>query len=101
MKQRRYLKDNEKRFLYKKTEVLQKILKVISLYKTFKSSVSLIIYKIFFFKLLKNSFKTRIKTYCVVSGRSRGVYKKMRVSRICFRELGSKGLFFGLKKASW
>jgi ribosomal protein S14 len=100
MKQRRFLKDNNKRYLYKKTEVFQKILKVLSLYKKGELLIYFIIQIFFLDLLLKNSFKSRIKNYCIVTGRSKGVFRKMRVSRITFRKLGSEGLFFGLKKAS-
>jgi len=100
MKQRRFLKDNKKRILYKKTEIFQKILKTLTLYTTCKSSLNLILHKFFFFKLKKDNFKSRIKNYCIITGRSRGVFRKLRVSRISFRKLGSDGLFFGLKKAS-
>jgi ribosomal protein S14 len=48
----------------------------------------------------KLGYKTTLRNYCVVSGRSRGVIKSFKVSRIIFRELGSKGFFTGLKKAS-
>jgi ribosomal protein S14 len=101
MKQRRFLKDNNKRDLYNKTEVFQKILKVLSLYKMGGLLLSLIIHKFFLFFFVKDNFKSQIKNYCISTGRSRGVLRKMRVSRISFRKLGSEGLFFGLKKASW
>jgi len=55
---------------------------------------------IFISKMLRNSFKTRIKNYCIVTGRSRGIYRDFRVSRITLRYLGAEGLFFGLQKAS-
>lgn len=100
MKQRRFLKDNKKRILYKKTEIFQKILKTLTLHTTCKSSLNLILHKLLFFKLKKDNFKSRIKNYCIITGRSRGVFKKLRVSRISLRKLGSDGLFFGLKKAS-
>ena len=101
MKQRRFLKDNKKRGLYKKTEVFQKILKVLGLYKVGSFLLSLISHKFYLSILVKDAFKNQIKNYCVLTGRSRGVFRKLRVSRISFRRLGSEGLFFGLKKSSW
>lgn len=101
MKQRRYLNDIKKRSLYKKTEVLQKVLKVLSIYNKFQKSSTLVISKLFYLSFLKNSFKSRVHNYCIITGRARGIYKKFRVSRISLRQLGSEGLFFGLKKASW
>jgi small subunit ribosomal protein S14 len=52
-------------------------------------------------KLPRNSSKTRIRNRCIVTGRSRSVYKLFRVSRIVFRELASQGAIAGVKKASW
>ena len=37
----------------------------------------------------------------MITGRSRSIYRQFKVSRIELRKLGSKGLLFGLKKASW
>jgi small subunit ribosomal protein S14 len=36
-----------------------------------------------------------------VTGRPRANYRKMKMSRIALRELGSKGLIPGLVKSSW
>jgi len=107
MRRQTYLNDNKKRYLYKKIEIIQKILKVLRLYHN--DSKTRVVKKLPFsnskFLVFPNPskicFKTRIKNYCIVTGRSRGVYKKMRVSRIFFRQLGSEGFFFGLKKSSW
>jgi small subunit ribosomal protein S14 len=52
-------------------------------------------------ELPRNSAAARIRNRCEVSGRSRSVYRKMRMSRIALRELGSKGLIPGLVKSSW
>jgi small subunit ribosomal protein S14 len=52
-------------------------------------------------ELPRNSSKTRIRNRCELSGRPRGYYRKLRMSRIALRELGSKGLIPGLLKASW
>ncbi len=49
----------------------------------------------------RNSAKIRIRNRCEVSGRARAVYRKMKMSRIALRELGSKGLIPGLVKSSW
>lgn len=51
--------------------------------------------------LPRNSAKIRLKSRCEVSGRSRSVYRKLKVSRIALRELGNKGLIPGLVKSSW
>ena len=52
-------------------------------------------------ELPRNSSKVRVRNRCEVSGRPRGVYRKLRVSRIALRDLGSNGLIPGLVKSSW
>lgn len=51
--------------------------------------------------LPRNSAKTRIRNRCGVTGRPRAYYRKLNMSRIALRELGSVGLIPGLKKSSW
>jgi small subunit ribosomal protein S14 len=46
-------------------------------------------------------YSTRIVRRCEISGRSRGVYRKFRVSRIVLRELALQGKVPGMRKASW
>jgi small subunit ribosomal protein S14 len=52
-------------------------------------------------ELPRNSSAGRVRNRCEVSGRPRAVYRKMKMSRIAVRELGSKGLVPGLVKSSW
>ena len=52
-------------------------------------------------QLPRNSSKTRIRNRCEVSGRPRGYYRKLQMSRIALRELGSLGMIPGLVKSSW
>ncbi|GAA4534343.1 30S ribosomal protein S14 [Chelativorans composti] len=51
--------------------------------------------------LPRNSSKTRIRNRCEVTGRPRGYYRELGMSRIALRELGSRGLIPGLVKSSW
>ncbi|KAK9048608.1 hypothetical protein SSX86_032427 [Deinandra increscens subsp. villosa] len=51
--------------------------------------------------LPRNIWFTRVMNRCVFTGRAHSVYQMFRVSRIVFRELASKGLLHGVKKASW
>lgn len=51
--------------------------------------------------LPRNSAPTRIRNRCKVSGRPRGYYRKLKMSRIALRDLGSHGLIPGLVKSSW
>ncbi|MFC0219725.1 small subunit ribosomal protein S14 [Pseudochelatococcus lubricantis] len=52
-------------------------------------------------ELPRNSSPTRIRNRCEVTGRPRAYYRKLRMSRIALRELGSQGLIPGLVKSSW
>jgi len=52
-------------------------------------------------ELPRNGSATRIRNRCEVTGRPRGFYRKVKMSRIALRELGSKGLVPGLVKSSW
>lgn len=100
MKLRRLRKDFQKRYLYNNTELYQKTLKILFLYSN-DNFFKLVINKKKYFNIFKNCYKTRIKNYCVISGRSRGILKKFKVSRIVFKILANDGLFCGLKKATW
>ena len=51
--------------------------------------------------LPRNSAPTRVRNRCEVTGRARAVYRKLGMSRIALRELGSQGLIPGLTKSSW
>lgn len=52
-------------------------------------------------ELPRNANPTRIRNRCEVTGRPRAFYRKLKMSRIALRELGSKGLIPGLTKSSW
>ena len=52
-------------------------------------------------ELPRNSSAVRIRNRCEISGRPRGVYRKLRMSRIAIRDLGSNGMIPGLVKSSW
>ena len=52
-------------------------------------------------KLPRNSSKNRVRNRCEITGRPRGYYRKLRMSRISFRELASSGKIPGMTKSSW
>lgn len=52
-------------------------------------------------KMPRNSSPVRLRSRCQLTGRSRGVLKKFRLSRLCFREMANSGLIPGIVKASW
>jgi small subunit ribosomal protein S14 len=49
----------------------------------------------------RNSSPVRIRNRCELSGRSRGVYRKFKMSRIALRDLASQGQIPGMVKSSW
>ena len=51
--------------------------------------------------LPRNSAANRVRNRCLVTGRPRGYYRKMKMSRIALRDYGSIGLVPGLVKSSW
>lgn len=52
-------------------------------------------------KLPRNSAPSRVRNRCEISGRPRGYYRKLRMSRIALREYGANGMVPGLVKSSW
>ena len=51
--------------------------------------------------LPRDASPTRSHRRCQLTGRSRGVLRKFKISRIMLRELALAGKIPGLKKASW
>ena len=52
-------------------------------------------------KLPRNASPVRQRNRCELTGRSRGVYRKFKLSRIALRELASTGQIPGMVKSSW
>ena len=52
-------------------------------------------------KLPRNSSATRLHNRCELTGRPKGYYRKLRISRIALRELGGAGQIPGMVKSSW
>ncbi|KAB2828658.1 MAG: 30S ribosomal protein S14, partial [Paludibacter sp.] len=51
--------------------------------------------------LPRNSSHIRLNNRCKLTGRPKGYMRQFGISRIQFREMASKGLIPGVKKASW
>lgn len=49
----------------------------------------------------KPKFSSRQVRRCKLCGRSRAVYRKFQICRICFRTLALEGMIPGVRKASW
>ena len=80
----------------KKREALKKIIKnrKLPLEQRFNAQLKLA-------KFPRNSVRIRVRNRCEITGRPRGVYRKLRISRIALRELASKGKIPGMTKSSW
>ena len=52
-------------------------------------------------QLPRNGARVRVRLRCELSGRSRGNYRKFKLSRIALRDLASSGQIPGMVKASW
>ena len=51
--------------------------------------------------LPRDSSNIRVRNRCVLTGRTRGVYRKFGLSRIKLRELSMAGALPGVVKSSW
>ena len=49
----------------------------------------------------RNSAPSRVRNRCELTGRPRGYYRKLKMSRIALRELASRGQIPGMVKSSW
>ncbi len=52
-------------------------------------------------ELPRNSSKVRIRNRCMLTGRPRAYYRKLKMSRIALRELSAAGQIPGMVKSSW
>jgi small subunit ribosomal protein S14 len=52
-------------------------------------------------ELPRNSSPVRIRNRCELTGRPRGFYRKLKMSRIALRDMGNSGKIPGLVKSSW
>jgi ribosomal protein S14 len=95
-----YTKDKNRRNIFsrleKKRTVLNYILKNTNLNKDIREHAFLQLRLLFF----KGAAITKIKNRCVLSNRSRAVYRKFKLSRIFFKQYALQGLIMGAKKAS-
>ena len=52
-------------------------------------------------KLPRNSSATRLHSRCLVTGRPKAFYRKLKMSRIALRDHASRGEIPGMVKSSW
>nr|YP_001165372.1 ribosomal protein S14 [Phytophthora ramorum]ABG54123.1 ribosomal protein S14 [Phytophthora ramorum]ACD46639.1 ribosomal protein S14 [Phytophthora ramorum] len=98
--QKKIKKNIKQRYLFKNYEKNRLALKILSknlnIKKEFRWKLQ---QKWFFFH--QNSSITRIKNLCVLTGRSKSIYRLFKISRIKLRNLTSKGSLPGVSKYSW
>jgi small subunit ribosomal protein S14 len=93
-------KNNRRRKLVKQYDSRRKKLKAIAMDKS-KPMEERFAARLKLAELPRNSSKTRIRNRCELSGRARGFYRKLKLSRIALRDLASQGLIPGMVKSSW
>jgi small subunit ribosomal protein S14 len=49
----------------------------------------------------RSSSHTRLRNRCIVTGRPRGVFRHVRLTRHFFKNYALAGLLFGIRKSSW
>ena len=49
----------------------------------------------------RNGTRVRLRNRCLIKGRPRGYYRKVKMSRIALRELTLSGQIPGMVKSSW
>lgn len=52
-------------------------------------------------RLPRDASPTRLRHMCALTGRTRGVYRKLGISRLMLRKLAHEGKIPGMRKSSW
>lgn len=59
-------------------------------------------YLLYVYKYFKsNGSLSRVRGFCMFTGRTRGFYRTFRMSRMKIREAIKEGSFLGIRKTSW
>jgi ribosomal protein S14 len=98
--QKKIKKNIKQRYLFqhfeKKRLIYKILLKNIQLNKNIRWKMQ---QKWFFFN--QNTSLTRIKNICILTGRSKSIYRFFKISRLQLRKLASNSLLPGIAKYSW
>lgn len=100
MKKNKWIKDQNLRSSFKKYEIRRLFLKYLLTNQKVDKNLQKIAQKLIA-KLPKKSYSTRYRNLCMLTGRSRGVYRFFNLSRLKIKELGSQGKIPGLRQSSW
>lgn len=98
--QKKIKKNIKQRYTFKYFEKKRLILKIISKNLNIEKDLRWKLYQKWFF-FNSNSSITRIKNLCILTGRSKSVYRLFKISRIQLRKLASEGFLPGVSKYSW
>jgi small subunit ribosomal protein S14 len=98
--QKKIKKNIKQRYTFKDFEKKRLILKIISKNLNIEKDFRWKLYQKWFF-FNSNSSITRIKNLCVLTGRSKSIYRLFKISRIQLRKLASEGFLPGVSKYSW
>lgn len=98
--QKKIKKNIKQRYLFKNLEKKRLIYKIISKNLKLKKDIRWKAQQKWFF-FNNNSSLTRIKNICILTGRSRSIYRLFKISRIQLRKLASNGLLPSISKYSW
>jgi small subunit ribosomal protein S14 len=93
-------RDKKRRRLAKKYEARRARLKAIARDESFPAEERFAA-RLKLAQIPRNASPTRIHNRCDLTGRPRGYYRKLRMSRIALRDLASNGLIPGMVKSSW
>jgi small subunit ribosomal protein S14 len=98
--QKKIKKNIRQRFLFKNLEKKRLIIKIISNNYNLKKQIRWKVEQRWF-NFDRNSSLTRIKNICILTGRSKSIYRFFKVSRLQLRKLASTGFLPGISKYSW
>jgi small subunit ribosomal protein S14 len=98
--QKKIKKNINQRLLFKNLEKKRLIIKIISNNFNLKKTIRWKMEQKWF-NFNKNSSLTRIKNICILTGRSKSIYRFFKISRLQLRKLSSTGFLPGISKYSW
>jgi small subunit ribosomal protein S14 len=93
-------KNIKQRYLFKNFEKKRLILKILLNNLNINIKNRLIIKQKWYY-FSNNTSLTRIKNLCILTGRSKSIYRLVKLSRIKFRKYISEGILPGFSKYSW
>lgn len=92
-------KDFNHRVILDKRKLYTRILKLVN------TDLNLPIENRLYISLKKNNkfsmFSCKTRNRCIITGRSRAVFKYMKLTRMMFKNLAVKGNLVGVRKYSW